>query len=102
MHRAYEGTNAPVRVYWFDDRVEIMCPGGPYGVVTVETFGRPDAVDYRNPIVAEAMRVLGLVQRYGVGIAAARRALRDNKQPAPEFEVRAELVRCTVRAGARR
>ena len=101
MHRAYEGTNAPVRVYWFDDRVEIMSPGGPYGVVTVETFGRPDAVDYRNPIVAEAMRVLGLVQRYGVGIATARRALRDNAQPEPEFEVRAELVRCTVRAGAR-
>ena len=100
MHRAYEGTSAPVRVYWFDDRIEIMSPGGPYGVVTVETFGQPDAVDYRNPIVAEAMRVLGLVQRYGVGIATARRALRDNGQPPPEFEVRAELVRCTVWAGA--
>lgn len=100
MHRAYEGTNAPVRVCWFDDRVEIVSPGGPYGIVTVETFGQPGAVDYRNPTLAEAMRVLDLVQRYGFGIAAARRALRDNGQPEPEFDVRPETVRCTVRQGS--
>ncbi len=28
MHRAYEITNAPVRVTWFRDRVEIQSPGG--------------------------------------------------------------------------
>ena len=78
MHRAYEGTNAPVRVYWFDDRIEIISPGGPYGAVTADAFGQPGVVDYRNPILAEAMRVLGLVQRYGFGIPAARRELRAN------------------------
>ena len=36
MHRTYEGTNAPVRVYWFDDRIEIISPGGPYGAVTAD------------------------------------------------------------------
>jgi len=41
MHRTYEGTNAPVRIYWFDDRIEIINPGGPYGTVTVENFGKP-------------------------------------------------------------
>ena len=30
MHRTYDGTNAPVHVYWFDDRIEINSPGGPY------------------------------------------------------------------------
>ena len=42
-----------------------------------------DIVDYRNPILAEAMRVLGLAQRYGAGIPMARRALRvnDNRNP---------------------
>ena len=52
MHRTYEGTNAPVRIYWFDDRIEISNPGGPYGAVTQENFGRPGASDYRNPILA--------------------------------------------------
>ena len=77
MHRTYEGTNAPVQVYWFDDRVEIGSPGGPYGSVTVDNFAEPGVVDYRNPVLAEAMRVLGLVQRYGFGIPAARQALRN-------------------------
>ena len=28
MHRSYDGTNAPVRVYWFSDRIEVSNPGG--------------------------------------------------------------------------
>ena len=100
MHRTYEGTNTPVQVYWFDDRIEIISPGGPYGVVTADTFGQPGDVDYRNPILAEAMRVLGLVQRYGFGIPAARRELRANGQPEPEFQVEPNRVQCTVKAEA--
>ena len=98
MHRTYEGTNAPVQVYWFDDRVEIGSPGGPYGSVNVDNFAEPGVVDYRNPVLAEAMRVLGLVQRYGFGIPAARQALRNNRQQEPEFQVEPNRVRCIVRA----
>ena len=97
MHRTYESTNAPIHVYWFDDRIEITSPGGPYGAVTAENFGRPGIVDYRNQTLAEAMRVLGLAQRYGAGIPTARRALRDNGQPEPDFRVEANWVHCTVR-----
>jgi len=75
MHRSYEATNAPVRVYWFDDRIEIHNPGGPYGTVTVENFGQPGLTDYRNPNLAEALRALGFVQRFGAGLAIARKAL---------------------------
>ena len=98
MHRTYEGTNTPVRVYWFDNRIEIISPGGPYGVVSAELFGQPGIVDYRNPILAEAMRVLGLVQRFGVGIPTARRELEANGQPEPEFRIEPNWVYCTVRA----
>lgn len=87
MHRAYEGSNAPVRIYWFDDRIEIISPGGPYGDVTAENFGRPGLSSYRNPHVAEAMRVLNLVQRFGVGIAIAQAALRENGNPPATFQV---------------
>ncbi len=100
MHRTYDGTNAPVHVYWFDDRIEINSPGGPYGALTPENFGRPGVIDYRNPALAEAMRVLGLVQRYGFGIPAARRELRAAGQPDPEFHVDRHWVHCTVRARA--
>jgi len=75
LHRSYEATHAPVRVYWFEDRIEIHNPGGPYGTVTVENFGQPGLTDYRNPNLAEALRALGFVQRFGAGLAIARKAL---------------------------
>ncbi len=98
MHRTYEGTNAPIHVYWFDDRIEITSPGGPYGALNAENFGQPGIVDYRNQILAEAMRVLGLAQRYGAGIPTARRALLNNGQPEPDFRVEPNWIHCTVRA----
>jgi ATP-dependent DNA helicase RecG len=87
LHRTYEGTTAPVRIYWFDDRVEIYSPGGTFGQVTRENFGQPGLTDYRNPHLAEAMKVLGYVQRFGVGIQIARQELDKNGNPPPRFQV---------------
>jgi ATP-dependent DNA helicase RecG len=97
MHRTYEGTNAPVRVYWFDDRIEISNPGGPYGTVTPENFGRPGVSDYRNPSIASVLKTFGFVQRFGFGIAEARRALKSNGNPPLVFEVEPAIVLATVR-----
>lgn len=97
LHRSYEGTNAAVRVTWFDDRIEIANPGGPYGVVTMARFGTLGLVDYRNPVLAEAMKVLGFVNRFGVGIATAREALSKNGNPELEFSVEPNWVLATVR-----
>lgn len=96
MHRTYEGTNAPVRAYWYDDRIEISNPGGPYGNVTAQNFGQPGYADYRNPHVAEAMRVLGLVQRFGAGISTAQAALRDNGNAPLQFKVEPTMVFVTL------
>ena len=100
MHRAYQGTNSPVQLYWFAEHVEIISPGGPYGEVTPDNFGQPGLVDYRNPNLADAMRVTGLVQRYGAGLPTARDALRANAQQEPRFDVDANWVKCFVKARA--
>lgn len=97
LHRTYEGTNAPVRVYWYDDRIEIHSPGGPYGVVRPENFGVPGVTDYRNPTLAEAMRVLGLSQRFGYGIPVARREVASAGLPSIEFEVSSAGVLSVLR-----
>ena len=97
MHRTYENTNAPVRVYWFDDRIEISNPGGPYGIVTAENFGRPGVSDYRNPTVAAVLKTLGFVQRFGFGIAEARRALAANGNPELQFQIEPTVVLVSVR-----
>jgi len=100
MHRNYDGTNAPVRVYWFNDRIEIHSPGGPYGQVNPDNFGHPYANDYRNPHLAEAMNNLGFVQRFGVGIATAQSELKKNGNPAAEFDVQTTAVLAVVRKRA--
>ncbi|MBU4318054.1 MAG: putative DNA binding domain-containing protein [Proteobacteria bacterium] len=97
MHRTYEGTNSPSRVYWFNDRIEIYSPGGAFGIVNSANFGRPGITDYRNPNLAAAMRVLGFVQRFGVGISMANNALRENGNPPAEFQVNPESVLATLR-----
>ena len=98
MHRTYEATNAPVRVSWFNDRIEVLSPGGAYGVVTAANFGQPGLTDYRNPNLAEAMRTLGYVQRFGVGIPTARRLLKEAGHPTPEFEIHDTHVQVTIRS----
>jgi len=96
MHRAYDGTNAPIRMYWYVDRVEITSPGGLYGRITPENFGQGDT-DYRNPLIAEVMHHLGFAQRFGLGLPLARRALVENGNPKPDFQLERSLVGVTVR-----
>ena len=100
LHRNYEGTAAPVRLTWFDDRVEIASPGGPYGQVSVANFGIEGVTDYRNPALVEAARAMRFVQKFGSGIPRARAALARNGNPPPEFRVVPEFVHVTVRAAA--
>lgn len=97
LHRIYETTNAPVRVYWFDDRIEIHSPGGPYGIVNAQNFGRPGISDYRNPAIAGVLKNLGYVQRFGFGIAEARRSLEQNGNPPLEFQIEPAVVLATLR-----
>ena len=97
LHRTYESTHAPVRVYWFNDRIEINSPGGPYGNVTPENFGSPGVTDYRNLNICDVLRTFGFVQAFGRGIAVARKAMEENGNPKPEFEVDQSSVVCILR-----
>jgi len=96
LHRAYGNTNAPIRVYWFNDRIEINSPGGPYGNVTAENFGKPGITDYRNPNIADVLKTFGFIQAFGRGIATARQEMKDNGHPEPKFDVSPSAVVCTL------
>jgi len=98
MHRTYEGTSAPVRINWFTDRVEIQNPGGLYGQVTPQNF--ESVSDYRNPVIAEGMKGLGYVERFGTGITRAKAALQKNGNPPPEFVFQPTHVLVTIRRRA--
>ncbi|MBC7553590.1 MAG: hypothetical protein H7257_06385 [Taibaiella sp.] len=84
MHRDYE-SNAPIYINEFDDRIEIINPGGLFGDVRPENF--PDTSDYRNLVLAEALKVLGYINKYNFGIRHAQRLLADNGNPPAVFNL---------------
>jgi ATP-dependent DNA helicase RecG len=95
IHRNYEDSTTPVLVSHYADRIEIQNPGGLYGDLTPEQFPRGTA--YRNPVLAEAAKVLGFVNRFGRGISVAQKALERNASPPAEFSLELNFFLVTVR-----
>lgn len=92
MHRNYD-SNSPIRFYAFSDHIEIQSPGGLYGEATRENF--PTRNSYRNPVIAEAMKSLGFVNRFGYGVQRAQALLaqNDNSPATFEFDEHSVLVK---------
>ena len=84
MHRDYQ-SNMPVRLYQFDDHIEIMNAGGLYGEARSENF--PTVNDYRNPIIAEAIKEMKYVNMFNQGIRRVQEMLRENNNKEAVFDV---------------
>jgi len=83
LHNDYS-VSAPIRFFQFENRMEIFNTGPLYGRACPENF--PTQTDYRNPILAEALKTLGVVNRFGYGVARAQDVLKRNGNPPAEFE----------------
>lgn len=84
MHRDYQA-NMPIRLYHFDDHIEIMNAGGLYGEARPENF--PMVNDYRNPIVAEAMKEMKYVNMFNQGVKRVQDMLNKNGNKEAVFDV---------------
>ena len=99
-HRDYEG-HGPIQFYQYDDRIEILNPGGLYGKANPQNF--PYVNDYRNSTVAEALKVLGFVNRFSRGVIRVKEELQENGNGDPQFSldlVTAFLVVVSISAKA--
>jgi len=78
IHRNYSET-ADVRVFIFDNRIEVINPGSfPEGVSPNEPIHRPV-----NPVLSQLMYDAGFIEKYGSGIRMMRRLCKEwgNKEP---------------------
>lgn len=84
IHRDYTQLGA-VHIQWLDDRIEISNPGGFPEGVSVENLlvvaPRP-----RNPLLADAFKRAGIVERTARGIDTIFYEQLRNGRPAPSYE----------------
>ena len=88
-HRDYE-SNGPIQFYQYDNRIEILNPGGLYGKATPQNF--PWVNDYRNGVLAEAMKVMGFVNRFSRGIQRVQEELKANGNEEADFNLGLETA----------
>ncbi len=84
IHRDYTRLGA-VHVQWHDDRIEIANPGGfPEGVRLDNLLVTPPRP--RNPLLADAFKRAGIVERTARGIDTIFYEQLRNGRPAPNYE----------------
>jgi len=84
IHRDYTRLGA-VHIQWHDDRIEISNPGGfPEGVHLGNILVTPPRP--RNPLLADAFKRAGIVERTGRGIDIIFTEQLRNGRPVPSYE----------------
>ena len=84
MHRDLQ-SNTPLRFYEFANHLEILNAGGLYGNARPENFPRVN--DYRNPLIASAMKTFGYVNMFNRGVGQVQEDLKGNGNPPADFDV---------------
>ncbi|MDX1971731.1 MAG: ATP-binding protein [Candidatus Sumerlaeia bacterium] len=101
VHRDYE-SDQPTRITVFQDRMEIISPGGLPSAVSKEKFATGNAPPYwRNQSLAFFMNKLQLAQGEGQGIPTIIKTMRDEGNPDPIFEVESDYIKTVLPAHPR-
>lgn len=86
IHRDYSfhTEGMPVQLTMYDNRLEIINPGGLYGRLTVDQLGNMQP-DTRNPVLVSSMETLGKTENRYSGIPTIRFAMKKLSLPDPVF-----------------
>ncbi len=95
LHADYSRRGAPIRIAFFDDRVEIENPGILLPCMTIETI-REGTSRIRNHVIARVFRELNFVERWGSGIHSIFREALTLGLPEPQIMEVGMRIRLTV------
>ncbi len=96
VHADYSNSGTPIRVAFFDDRIEVESPGLLLPGLTVEDL-KAGVSQIRNPVIARIFRELELIEQWGSGIPGIFNEIRAKNWPEPVIEEIANRVRFTVK-----
>ena len=85
VHADYSHRGTPVRVAFFDDRIEVESPGLLLPGLTIEEM-KQGVSQIRNPVIARVFRELDLIEQWGSGIPGIFRQVKAQNLPEPQIE----------------
>nr|WP_294530317.1 ATP-binding protein [uncultured Blautia sp.] len=94
IHRAWD-INPRIRVSMFDDRIEIVSPGGLPSGITEEEYLAGKLSVLRNAVLANVFYRLGLVEIFGTGITRIKQLYEAGLRK-PDFEVSENAIRIVL------
>ncbi len=99
-HRDYKMTSQ-TRIFVFDDRVEVVSPGGLLNRLTLESIRLGGVSQRRNPRIAALLVHLQRREHLGFGVFEMIRQMADQGLPEPEFGLQGGHFRVTLRGRPR-
>lgn len=94
VHRDYSKMHQPVKIAVFTDRIEVENPGALMPGLT--TYNLIHKRSWRNPLLAERMKIYGFGDMDGQGIDRIFAATRKIQLPAPVFTASADSFKVTL------
>lgn len=95
VHSDYSQRGAPIRVAFFDNRIEIENPGILLPGMTIDDM-KNGVSKIRNPVIARVFRELKLIEQWGSGVRSIIREAEEQNLPAPLVEEIGMRLRFTV------
>jgi predicted HTH transcriptional regulator len=96
VHADYSQRGAPIRLAFFDDRLEIENPGLlPFGITVQDA--RDGVSNLRNRVIGRVFQELGYIEQWGSGIKRMSAACRDAGIEEPRLEEVGTRFRVTIR-----
>lgn len=97
-HRDYRIEGTCIEVWLFDDRMEVVSPGGLVGNLTAEALLTLKRVHHsRNPRIIRVLVDLGLARDQGEGIPRMFAEMEDAFLPRPDIDATSRNVMVTLR-----
>jgi predicted HTH transcriptional regulator len=84
LHADYSQRGAPIRVAFFDDRIEVENPGILLPGLTIEDM-KQGVSRIRNPVIARVFRELNLIEQWGSGVRRIFEQAKAQGLPAPQI-----------------
>ena len=95
VHSDYSQRGSPIRIAYFDDRIEIESPGMLLPGMTVEDM-KSGVSMIRNPVIARVFRELKIIEQWGSGVKRIFAEAQAQGLPEPQIIEIANRVRFII------